>query len=59
MSRIREEMDRNLPLEQQGPCSNHTIQWAFTTVHRHDCGDNVRILHVGCNVHWNDAGEGH
>jgi len=53
---IRERMDQDLPLEQQGASSNHSIPWAFTTIHRHKCGDNVRILHLGCNVYWNDGG---
>ena len=51
IQRIRDHMDHDLPLEQQGVARDHRMRWAFTTDHRHGSGENVSILHVGCNVY--------
>jgi hypothetical protein len=55
MQGIRNEMDANLPLQQQGPSHNHAIHWAFLTIHRHSSGEDITILNAGCNVYFNGA----
>lgn len=51
MKGIRDHMDRKLPLNQRSRSCDHRIRWAFTTVHAHSSGEEVAILHLGCNVH--------
>jgi len=55
MQGIRNEMDANLPLQQQGPSHSHAIHWAFLTIHRHSSGEDITILNAGCNVYFNGA----
>jgi len=52
MQGIREQMDVGRPLNQCAASRNHAMRWAFLTTHRHSSGEDVAILHVGCNVHF-------
>lgn len=49
-SKLREMMDKDLPLEQQGPTANHQLKWSFLSTHLHSCGDGVQVAHIGCNL---------
>jgi len=51
MEGIRDYMDHELPHQQQASTADHRIRWAFTTRHHHSSGEDVAILHLGCNVH--------
>ncbi len=51
MQGIRAQMDADLPLHQQGPSTNHAMNWAFLTIHGHRSGEDLTILNVGCNLH--------
>ncbi len=49
-ARIRNHMDKTKPCEQKGDSRDHRIRWAFSTRHRHDSGETLRVLHVNCNM---------
>jgi hypothetical protein len=51
MQGIRDQMDADRPLQQRDVSHNHAMRWAFVTTHGHDSGEDVAILHVGCNIH--------
>jgi hypothetical protein len=55
MQGIRDQMDADMPLQQQGASQNHAIHWAFLTTHRHSSGEDVTILNLGCNVYFDGA----
>lgn len=48
--KLREDMDKERPLEQTDGSVDHKIRGAFVTVHRHASGSSVELLHVGCSV---------
>lgn len=48
--RLRHTMDNSLPHDQQGKTSDHRLKWSFLSTHRHSCGDDVEVGHVGCNL---------
>jgi hypothetical protein len=51
VKKLREKMDIELPLLQQGPTSDHLIKWSFLSQHKHSCGDNLEVGHIGCNLY--------
>ena len=51
VQKLREHMDQNLPLDQQGATAGHTLKWSFLSVHAHSCGENLQVGHVGCNLY--------
>jgi hypothetical protein len=51
MQGIRDQMDANRPLNQRDTSRDHAMRWAFLTTHGHSSGEEVAILHVGCNIH--------
>lgn len=50
MSGIQSEMDTKLPCEQTGPSRKGSLRWAFTTNHKHSCGDCLDVDHIACNL---------
>ena len=48
--KIREEMDADRPMEQQGETQDNALKWSFISVHRHSCGDDLQVGHYGCNL---------
>lgn len=49
--RVRKTMDAKLPLRQKGKTrENPNLNWSFTSTHRHSCGENLKVCHVGCNL---------
>lgn len=50
MQGIRDHMDTHRPMNQNGIARNHAMRWAFLTIHRHTSGEDVSILHIGCNL---------
>lgn len=49
--KLRTEMDGNLPLAQKKATANHTLKWSFLSIHTHNCGEDLTVCHVGCNLH--------
>jgi len=49
--KLRERLDRDLPLQQKGLTKSHPMKWAFISVHEHSCGDDLEIGHIGCNLY--------
>jgi len=50
LAALRGRMDAEMPLDQAGASSDHSIKGAFTTAHTHASGGAVEILHAGCAV---------
>ena len=58
VKKLREKMDTDLPLLQQGPTSDHLIKWSFLSQHAHSSGENLVVGHIGCNLYIEpNAGE--
>ncbi len=51
VEKIRQEMDKNHPCQQQGDTSNHVLQWSFLSKHDHSCGETLEVGHIGCNLY--------
>jgi hypothetical protein len=51
--KLRDEMDKDRPCNQQGQTGDHTLKWSFLSVHSHSSGEAVNVGHVGCNL-WID-----
>ncbi len=51
VQKLREKMDTDLPVSQQGATTDHTIKWSFLSKHAHSCGDTLEVGHVGCNLY--------
>jgi hypothetical protein len=51
MRKIRDKMDANRPLKQKGKTQDHSLRWSFISIHRHSCGDDLQVGHIGCNLH--------
>jgi hypothetical protein len=51
VKKLREKMDSELPSSQQGPTSDHLIKWSFLSKHKHSCGENLEVGHIGCNLY--------
>jgi hypothetical protein len=48
---LRSRMDKDLPCEQKGKTTNHSLRWSFLSTHGHSCGEEVQVGHVGCNLY--------
>lgn len=48
---LRQKMDKDLPLKQQGSTMDHNLKWSFLSTHEHTCGDNLQVGHIGCNLY--------
>jgi hypothetical protein len=48
---LRETMDQNLPEEQVGPTTDHTLPCSFISTHKHPCGKALQVSHIGCNLY--------
>lgn len=56
LSNLRGELDRERPLKQQDAACNHpVIRGAFITAHKHSSASIVEVLHLGCNLHHEEA----
>jgi hypothetical protein len=53
VTKLREEMDKDRPCNQQGETGDHTLKWSFLSAHSHSSGEAVNVGHVGCNL-WID-----
>jgi hypothetical protein len=51
IQKIRERMDKDLPLNQQGPTQDNGLKWSFLSVHRLKSGDDHPVAHYGCNLY--------
>jgi hypothetical protein len=47
---IRKQMDVDLPCNQQGATTDHSLKWSFLSTHSHSCGENLEVSHIGCNL---------
>ena len=47
---LRKQMDISHPCKQQGNTADHVLKWSFLSAHAHDCGDNLEVSHIGCNL---------
>lgn len=51
---VREGVDADTTLNRLAPSTAHpSIQWAFLSRHGHASGEEIRLLHLGCNLYWN------
>jgi hypothetical protein len=49
--KLRNRMDKDLPLNQQGKTEDHILKWSFISTHAHACGDDLQVGHIGCNLY--------
>ncbi len=49
--KLRETMDNDFPMKQKGNTSDHILKWSFLSTHVHDCGEDLQVGHIGCNLH--------
>lgn len=52
--KIREQMDHLLPEDQIGETDDYILKWSFSSKHRHTCGDDLQVDHIGCNLDCSD-----
>lgn len=50
VTKLREKMDADKPLLQQGSTSDLPIKWAFLSRHDHSCGEVLEVGHISCNL---------
>jgi hypothetical protein len=48
---LKATMDKQLPLQQAGPCEPHTLKWSLASKHKHSSGEEVSVFHIGCNLY--------
>lgn len=48
---LKSELDANLPADQTGPCTAHTLKWSLVSKHKHSSGEMVSVSHIGCNLY--------
>ena len=51
VNKLRERMDTDYPLSQQGKTLDHAIKWSFLSRHSHSCGEVLDVGHIGCNLY--------
>lgn len=56
VKRLREVMDDERPLRQEGPTVDHSMKWSFLSQHHHSSGELVGVGHVSCNLFVGTAG---
>jgi len=49
--KLRKNMDSIFPVKQKGKTLDHTMKWSFLSTHAHDCGEDLQVGHIGCNLH--------
>ena len=49
--KLRQKMDSELPMEQQGKTKDHFLKWSFISTHKHSSGESLDVGHFGCNLH--------
>ena len=50
LAKMRQQMDKERPLQQTAPSADHKLKGAFLTNHTHSSGSEVELLHLGCSV---------
>lgn len=55
VSNLRQKMDADLPLQQQGLTRDLQMKWSFLSRHLHSCGDVLEVGHISCNLSVNDV----
>lgn len=50
INKIRERIDSDFPMNQQGKTIDHIFKWSFLSTHTHSCGDDLQVGHIGCNL---------
>ncbi|QYM80702.1 hypothetical protein K0B96_08915 [Horticoccus luteus] len=50
LAKIREQMNAELPCDQQGETTDHLHKWSFLSKHAHHSGVHLQVSHVGCNL---------
>lgn len=51
VEKLKKRMDDELPCAQIGQTENHQVKWSFHSIHKHSSGEDMKICHVGCNLH--------
>lgn len=51
VKKIRERMDVDLPMQQQGPTQDNGLKWSFISIHKLTSGDDHPVAHYGCNLY--------
>lgn len=51
VKKLRDRMDTDFPLSQQGKTLDHAIKWSFLSKHSHTCGEVLDVGHIGCNLY--------
>lgn len=51
VTRLRGDLDIELPMKQQGACRDHCIRWSFLSGHLHSSGELLEVWHIGCNLY--------
>lgn len=52
IEKLRERMDKELPLNQIDESTTHVIKWSFLTAHKHKSGENLTVQHISCNLYY-------
>jgi hypothetical protein len=50
VEKIRKYMEKTKPCRQDGDCTDHRLQWAFSSRHSHISGEFLNVLHLSCNL---------
>jgi hypothetical protein len=50
IKKLRQFMDDDLPMEQQGETKDHVLKWAFISTHLHSSGEELDVGHIGCDL---------
>ena len=51
VKKLRQKMDSDFPMKQKGKTSDYILRWSFLSTHAHDCGEDLQVEHIGCNLH--------
>ena len=53
IQKLRSQMDTEFPIKQKGKTKDHTLKWSFVSIHTHNCGEDLQVGHIGCNLYIN------
>lgn len=55
VKKLRDSMDTDRPMAQQGNTAGHSIKWGFLSRHQHASGEVIDVTHLGCNLYAPNA----
>lgn len=49
--KLKEAMNQDRPCDQIEDCKDYEAHWAFLSKHEHNSGEEIEVIHVGCNLY--------